>query len=189
MADPLHTELPRAWWDRAVDWLRERERAVLAVGIGFQVVVLLAMIGLKAFTLLTGETVLVQVMPLDPRDLFRGDYVILSYAFSRLPDGGLRGLPADERGRNGQAAYVRLNRDTNGRHWRAGQFSLDRPATGALLRGRLVGYHQIEYGIESYFVPEGQGRPYEQAVQQRKLWAQLAVDRHGKAVVKRLVIE
>jgi uncharacterized membrane-anchored protein len=47
----------------------------------------------------------------------------------------------------------------------------------------------VEYGIESYFVQEGQGHVYEQAVLDRKLAAEVAVDHHGQAQLKRLVIE
>ena len=43
------------------------------------------MIALRAIPLLTGQTVLVKVVPVDPRELFRGDYVQLSYDFSRVP--------------------------------------------------------------------------------------------------------
>jgi len=41
-------------------------------------------VAIKEFTLQTGEEVLLKTTPVDPRDLFRGDYVILNYEISRL---------------------------------------------------------------------------------------------------------
>lgn len=60
--------------------------------VGFQVIVLAAMIGLRLTPLLTGDTILVRVAPVDPRDLFRGDHVVLAYEFSRVP-AATEGLP------------------------------------------------------------------------------------------------
>ncbi len=65
-------------------WLKTRERKVLLITVAAQLVILVAMIALRAIPLVTGQTVLVKVAPVDPRDLFRGDYVILSYDFSRV---------------------------------------------------------------------------------------------------------
>ena len=78
---------------KCIEWLKERERAFLVVFAGFQVVVLLAMIFLRLLPLLTGETILLRVAPVDPRDFFRGDYVILSYEFSRTPRDEIEGIP------------------------------------------------------------------------------------------------
>ena len=35
---------------------------------------------------LRGETIRLRTVPVDPRDLLRGDYVILGYEISRIPD-------------------------------------------------------------------------------------------------------
>src|ERR671921_157628 len=90
--------------DLGLGWLKARERKVLLI--------LVAMIGLRALPLVTGQTVLVRVVPIDPRDLFRGDYVTLSYDFSRVPPEGVEGISADERGNKskleGRTVYVPL---------------------------------------------------------------------------------
>lgn len=137
--------------------------------------------------LVTGQTILVRVVPVDPRDLFRGDYVILSYDFSRVPHEtpGIRmdDLPSL------QPVYVTMVPDTDGRHWKADKFSAERPESGLYLKGRITGSWLAEYGIESFFVEEGKGLQYEGAVRNRKLSAEIAVDGSGKAALKRLVIE
>jgi uncharacterized membrane-anchored protein len=47
----------------------------------------------------------------------------------------------------------------------------------------------MRYGIESYFVPEGTGRPLEQQVRDKKISAVLAVGRSGDVAIKALVID
>ncbi|QDV88144.1 GDYXXLXY domain-containing protein [Planctomycetes bacterium TBK1r] len=175
-----------AWVDRGLGWIKRRERAVVIVGVGFQVVVLLAMIATPLQTLVAGDTILLRVVPVDPRDLFRGDYVILNYEFSRVPPQGIPGLQSTD-GR-GQTVYVTLVPEEDGKHWRADRFSLRPPTSGRFLRGQMTRSHRIEYGIESYFVQEGEGLSYERAVRSQKLSAEVALDRTGKAVLKRLVI-
>ena len=179
--------------DRAMIWLKGRERAFLIVGVVAQLVVLLSMIATHAATLAFGETVFVRVVPVDPRDLFRGDYVILSYEFSRIPPGGIEGLPSSGdynvwRENQGRTVYVTLVPEGDGKHMKAGRFSVEKPEEGPFLRGRIAGWNQIEYGIEAFFVQEGQGLDYEKAVRDRTLSAELAVTSGGKAALKRLHI-
>lgn len=175
-----------AWLDRRLEWIKDRERAMLIVGVGFQLVVLIAMIVTPFMTLITGDTILLRVVPVDPRDLFRGDYVILSYEFSRFPPQGIPGLQSTDH--QGQTVYVAIVPEEDGKHWRASQFSLQKPSTGKFLRGQIKGWNRIEFGIESYFVQEGEGLRYERAVRNQNLSAEIALDRNGKAVLKRLVI-
>jgi uncharacterized membrane-anchored protein len=47
---------------------------------------------------------------------------------------------------------------------------------------------QVRYGIESYFVPEGQGRKLLRS-RERKLATLLAVDARGNAAIKRIVVD
>jgi len=56
----------------------------------FCVIVLTAMLVRHAWPLMTGETIYLEVIARDPRDLFRGDYVVLTYPIDQLtvrPDG------------------------------------------------------------------------------------------------------
>src|SRR4051794_40816134 len=92
-------------------WLKARERKILVVTVVAQLTILVGMIALRALPLLTGQTVLVRVVPVDPRDLFRGDYVILSYEFSRIPPQGVEGISAVQRwggSKEGRTVYVPL---------------------------------------------------------------------------------
>jgi uncharacterized membrane-anchored protein len=175
--------------DRLIGWLRNRERGVLFGAVGFQVAVLMAMIAFKGITVLTGQTILLKVVPVDPRDLFRGDYVILGYEFSRprFPIAGL--APSNQFRAGSQTVYVSVVPDSGGKHWQVGSISTQLPAGGIYLRGQLTPQGRIECGIESYFVQEGKGRQYEEAVRYGRLYAEIAVDRNGGAVVRGLHID
>jgi uncharacterized membrane-anchored protein len=174
-------------------WLKARERKILVVTAVAQLVILVGMIALRAIPLVTGQTVLVRVQPVDPRDLFRGDYVILSYDFSRVPHEGIHGLSEKERGSwsklEGRTVYVPLVPDTNRVHWRAEQATVVKPASGLFLKGQMERYGSIKYGIEAYYVQEGTGRVYEQAIRERHLTAELAVTSSGQAALRALRIE
>jgi len=180
---------------RVFDWIKGRERILLCAGIALQLLVLVAMIGSRVLPLATGETVLVRVVPVDPRDFFRGDYVILSYEFSRVDpirfdDPRAPDSRSSARDWQGTTIFIPLEPEADGRHWKAsGPALLDRPATGKYLQGTITGHHRATFGIESYFVQEGEGKAYEKAVRSRKLSAEISLTKTGKAALKRLVYD
>jgi uncharacterized membrane-anchored protein len=177
----------------ALGWIKARERRVLVITAVAQLLILLAMIGLRSLPLLTGQTVLVRVVPVDPRDLFRGDYVILSYDFSRVSPQEIEGLPETWRGKRSQwedrTIYVPLVQDADRVHWKAEKVTAVKPASGPFLKGQMGRYGSLRFGIESYFVQEGTGRRYEQAIRDRKLSAELAVTSSGQAALRALRID
>jgi uncharacterized membrane-anchored protein len=117
-------------------------------------------------------------MPVDPRDLFRGDYVTLSYDVSRVPSFA-----------PGQAVYVQLVPEPDGLHHHQGGVATSPFATGVSLRGRVLRPGLAGFGLEQFFVPEGQGRDYERAVRQRRLWAEVVIAPDGQGALRRLVVE
>jgi uncharacterized membrane-anchored protein len=183
-----------AWLDRIVGACKSRERAILLAGVGFQLVVLVGMIVTRAVPHLTGEAILVRVVPVDPRDMFRGDYVTLAYDFSRIPPGGIPALPRDavyssSSEWQGRTVYVSLVPEGDGKHRKASAYSLTQPTSGKYLRGTMGNSGRLEFGIESYYVQEGKGRQYEDAVRRRRLSAEILVAPNGQATLKRLVME
>ncbi|MGA2797590.1 MAG: GDYXXLXY domain-containing protein [Thermoguttaceae bacterium] len=181
-----------AWIDRPAAWIKGHELPLIIGGIILQLVVLVGMIAMRLAPLLTGDTILLRVVPVDPRDIFRGDYVTLGYECSRIPAQGIAGLRNyqnyDFSKVQGQTVYVALAPEPDGKHWRPEQYSTERPKQGIYLRGQIQG-RQIQYGIESYFVQEGKGRDYENAVRNRKLSAKISVTAGGEAVIRDLLIE
>ena len=64
--------------------MSSRLRLAFILVVSAQVVFLLAFIGVREYTLRRGTEVLLQTVPVDPRDLFRGDYVVLRYTISTV---------------------------------------------------------------------------------------------------------
>jgi uncharacterized membrane-anchored protein len=152
--------------------------------VGCQLLVLAGLIAQKQVTLITGTTILLKTVPVDPRDMFRGDYVTLRYDMSRLDRWQFGG----ETFRKGDSIYVALQKQ--GRYWRGTRASHTPPSDGSLfVAGRVTHASSdsmgVEYGIESYFVPEGKGHDLERAAGQG-LVVEAAVDRRGHAAIRGL---
>src|SRR5437867_3948101 len=73
---------------------RSLEIKLLVAVVVAQVAILAGMIVLDGLPLVLGERVKLKVVPVDPRDFFRGDYVVLSYDFSRFDPASFSGTPA-----------------------------------------------------------------------------------------------
>jgi len=172
---------------------------------GAAALIQIALIGLmvadRVIILRTGVDVPLQTRPLDPRDFLRGDYVVLGYDISSVPVGDM----ASERltGRD-KLVFVKLapNRDGFYEAISAHAAPVDVASPEVLIRGHVVSgvncgrdrcsvdsMLQVRYGIESYFVPEGEGRKLESARNQRKLTIVAAVAPTGRAAIKRLLID
>ncbi len=167
--------------DRIIAWVGRNSRAILTTAMIFQVGILLGMIAMAALPTVGADarTVRLKVVPVDPRDLFRGDYVILSYNMSRIT------IPSSV----GDTVYVSLVPEANGSSYTGGRESLTPGEFDLFLTGRIVRPGFAEFGIEKYFVPEGQGRIYEDAIRRHRLWAEVAVAKDGKSRLLTLVID
>ncbi|MBL0934039.1 MAG: GDYXXLXY domain-containing protein [Rhizobiaceae bacterium] len=164
-----------------------------AVQIGF----LGSMILGRAGILREGTEIRLAVEPVDPRDLLRGDYVVLGYPISRID----RSLLAEtgDRDLKGRWLYVRLSRDDDGSFAPVAAALDEPPVENRLdneidLRGVVVREPgsgetavQVAYGIERYYVPEGEGRAIEDAMRQDRFEIVAAVDEDGSAQIKALL--
>ena len=158
----------------------------IAIVLALQTMVLLGMIGFKEYTLRTGIPILLSTKPVDPRALFRGDYVTLRYTINTL---NVTQLSGDTHYWPGDPIFVGLERTSEGPYWHAVSSHRNRPAARAgrvVIKGQVQGMSKrpvaprhvpVRYLIEDYFVPEGKG----QALESGKVDVQLAVDRYGRA--------
>jgi uncharacterized membrane-anchored protein len=160
--------------------------------------VLVWMVADRLWLLRNGREIVLPIVPVDPRDLFRGDYVRLSYEASRLPARLLEG-PQPTR----HAPFYVMLESKSGEAWQPIKVIAGRPAesgpTHIVLKARTpYGWPQnppaaatvwATYGIESYFVPQGQGSRLEALARDKKLAARIAVDRSGNAAIKGLMID
>lgn len=165
----------------------DKKRLFLLIGI-FWFVIIFGFIAIKEFTLKTGKEILLKTVPIDPRDLFRGDYVVLRYEISTLD---LNSLPSDYADfKENNKIYVALNVvDAYGAPSKVYKNTPDEElfikGTVRSVRGKTI---DVEYGIESYFVPEGKGYDIERR-RGSNLDVKVSVDRFGNAVIKSLLIE
>jgi uncharacterized membrane-anchored protein len=141
------------------------------------VLVPLGLIAWNEYRLSSGERILLRVQPVDPNDPFRGEYVDLTYPISRLDTRAARA---------GTTVYVPLRKV--GRAWTGDDVFIEKPDAGTFIRGRVMG-SGIRYGIETFFVEEGQARRYERAMAAGTLYAEVVLGDDGDAQLDELVIE
>lgn len=190
-ADSLVAKVPLVW--RAL-------ATAMLLGL-----VLLALVEQRARILRGGTEIRLRSVPVDPRDLFRGDYVVLSYPISTV-ETDVAGKAEFERG---ERVYISLGRDEQG-FARATGVSRDWPKAGdgvVVIAGRVTANSacatmadgsfdcsgrrnrlRIAYGLESYFVPQGEGKAIE-TTDKARIEVVAAVSSSGEAAIKRLLID
>lgn len=174
-------------------------RLLLPVAVGvalLQIGFLVFMIAGRASILRSGTEVTLQVEPVDPRDLLRGDYVVLGYNISRIPTSIL--INQEDAASNGEdrVVFVRLRADESG-IWQPVAASYDaqlpeEAATGEVdIKGATHGswsatteFIDVDYGIERFYVPEGEGREIERNLNERSFRMKVVVDANGSAQIK-----
>jgi uncharacterized membrane-anchored protein len=170
--------------------------AVALLQIGF----LSWMIAGRAAILRDGREIVLEVEPVDPRGLLRGDYVNLTYEISRIPVKLVANLPADRIVRDRQTIVVRLARGDDGL-WHAqtawlgaapdaaGPDAVD--IAGTIKAGSSLGDGDAtlwpDYGIERFYVPEGEGSGIENNMRTRPFQVKIAVSKSGQAQIKALM--
>lgn len=172
-------------------WLVPAAIVVAAVQIGF----LATMIASRAAILRNGQMVTLEVRPVDPRDLLRGDYVVLAYNISVLPR-ELFAEPPPETIDGEHDIYVRLEEGEDG-IWSPVAASIDNPPEPEPMKGQIdirgsadpswwgdAEAVRIRYGIERFYVPEGEGRAIEEDMRERKFRMRVAVAEDGTAQIK-----
>ncbi|WP_332682307.1 GDYXXLXY domain-containing protein [Bosea sp. (in: a-proteobacteria)] len=188
-------------WTRRVPVLWRALAAILILGG-----LILMLVESRARILRAGAEVRLATAPVDPRDLFRGDYVILGYKISTLDPATLDGEKALRRN---QTVYVRLAPGADGFAEAKGIY-LARPAVGAgesVIEGRVTSTGsclagpdgepdcdlgmraiRVAYGLESYFVPQGSGGAIERT-ERKRIEIVAAIAPSGQAAIKRLLID
>jgi uncharacterized membrane-anchored protein len=163
----------------------------------------------RASILRNGVEVRLATAPVDPRDLFRGDYVVLTYRVSFV---GRELGPAGHAFRDNDPIFVELDIAPE-RPARVVAAHVRRPASLAPGRALLAGVVEntmacppteepgafrcgpdrpqvlrVRYGLESYFVPEGEGLAIERA-ERGRVEVVAAVTSEGRSAIKRLLLD
>ena len=165
---------------------------LLILVLALQSAWLLGTAAVQEHALATGKVILLETARVDPRDLLRGDYLILNYKISDVSV-NLFSPPATKDLPNGTKVFIALAPATNQFYVvvraSANEFT---PATDeVLLKGRSAWLRwtaatnsiHVECGLERFYVSEGTGNPV------GKLTAQVVVPASGRGRVKEVFVD
>lgn len=166
-----------------------KKKTIFILIVVFQIVVLTFITGSYYAVDFFGKEITLEAEPVDPRDIFYGDYVILRYEIQTL-DRSLwkgEGQPDEE-----QRLFVKLEPD--GEFYSATGLFAEKPDTSgdevvleAELRHDRSNEYFVEYGLERYYVPEGTGGRLEE--QREGMTVDIRVAPWGQAKIKELHVK
>ncbi len=170
---------------------------LLILVVVLQTAALVGMVAIKQRTLINGKPILLETEPIDPRSLFRGDYVRLNYTISSLDYAAVEG---DNDFEQHEEIYVMLREGE--KFWEAVSIHHAMPAHGpesVIIRGGVdyIGIWtggesrdgiSVRYGIENYFVPEGEGMALERPAEGEEVTILVAVDEAGDSAIKAVLL-
>lgn len=169
--------------NRSLNFARRKRRLFFILAIGLQFCFLLALMWPSFATIARGDEIVVHAMPVDPWDLFRGDYITIEYGFSRIKSPGAGML---NEFKAGSPVFVVLSK--SGGTWVMSRV-VKEPcplASGQIgLKGRVKYASDdeitVHYGLERVYIEEGRGR---QLSDNAGFEVKLVVDRGGHGVIK-----
>jgi uncharacterized membrane-anchored protein len=173
------------------------KKTFIVLAIILQLMVLAYMAGEREYILRNGKVIHLRTAPIDPRDMFRGDYVRLNYGISRLPVNMIKNADGVDEIKKGAKIYASLKEGPNGLYELVNA-DLQKPKDGLYLSGRIPYPYRkpqvgnpiwVNYGIEAFFVEQGKGRKIEKRRGSRTkvqvpLEMEIAIGPNGKAVIK-----
>jgi uncharacterized membrane-anchored protein len=152
----------------------------------------------RAAILRDGQEVTLKVLPVDPRDLLRGDYVRLGYDISTVPAAQFLPPLSGDGDYVERPIWVQVKRQDDG-FYKPQWAAFDRATLPAAQDGEVVlrgiaagapsatGTAAVEYGIERFYLPEGEGLEIERDMRERSFSIVAAVDQSGTAQIKRFL--
>jgi len=149
------------------------------------VLILLSMCVTPVYTLFNGKEIILQTMPVDPSDLFRGDYVTLRYEAEEVPKRLVEKDVVEKRqdGWGELEVYVLLE-EKSGIYIPA-KVTLEEPDKGIYLKGKLNYIDKnnegqeiasIGYSLDKYYLEDNTGKDWEKASTQGKILAKIKVN-------------
>lgn len=159
--------------------------------VSIPAVVILGFIFFKMFTLTTGQDILLEVpRPIDPTDLFRGNYVTLGYDISSLD---LNEISFDHNFSKEETVYAILSKKD--KFWTVDSTSHSKPSLSenqVCMKGEVTSSynHQIRvnWGIGSFFSPPEQAKEIEKERWKGNVSSIVTVDSYCNSVLKALVV-
>ncbi|KAF0246778.1 MAG: hypothetical protein FD180_308 [Planctomycetota bacterium] len=158
--------------------------------VALQVAVLASMTRSHSLAVRDGTRVTMRVVPIDPEDLFRGQYVRLGYDHSRLD---LTKMWEGPRPVDGGEIWLRLEPREGAWTATAARSTRGEPKPGAVWMRGHCGYLNgntalTRFGIEEFYVREGRGPEIEREVRSGAVFAEVAVGDDGKPTLTALIV-
>ena len=160
----------------------------IAVIILLQIITILGLTIQKETQIATGQSIFVKLAPLDPRSLLQGDYVILDYEIANQALAALdKGAPELLQPKwffNKVKVVLKsdgpLHTFKEVHPWHASPTLLPGEI---ILNAKVYTPHEILFGIENVFVPEGTGL----SVEENAKFAELKIASNGNALITQLL--
>ncbi|MBT3205708.1 MAG: GDYXXLXY domain-containing protein [Gammaproteobacteria bacterium] len=183
------------------------KKLLTTLAILFQIISVASIAITKESILLSGKQITLQTAPIDPRDIFKGDYVKLKYNLSSIPVHQLEKEIKKHGLKKGQKVYLTITTDQYGLG-HAEKLYLNPPDNNIYLTGHVTSHWpyknyqpdseddfnknkqpvSMKFGIEQYYVEQGQGKVMENILGKRDDFQQpmlvkVAVAENGNSVV------
>lgn len=154
--------------------------------------IILGFIFFKMFTLTTGQDILLEIpRPIDPTDLFRGNYVTLWYTISSID---LSEITSDYEFSRDETLYATLSKKE--KFWTVDSVSHSKPKLNenqVCLKGKVSSLHnnqiRAKWGIESFFSPPEQAKEIEKEKWRGNVSSIVTADSYCNSILKALVIK
>lgn len=158
--------------------MSRRMTILLFAVVAAQVIGLVVFATVRQVALTQGREVTLQTVPVDPRSLLQGDYAILDYEIAELPSW------LDDRP-TGATVYVVLREC--GDVWCDERHETRAPDSGEVyIRGTVNDRGRLNFGIGTFFVPEGTGHIVENASDVKVV---VSLSASGNAVIKEVLVD
>jgi len=156
--------------------------------VSLQLFLLLLIVVPRWSILVHGKTVVLETLPYDPYDIFRGYYMDLRYRISD-PDN----LPEKTDFKAERKYYVILSPDGNG-IWQPKTVSAELPKALKPDEAVIGGYYRygwLDYGINRYYLPESRRHHVEELFRrsEKPVLVEIKVKDNGAAVVTQIIID
>lgn len=170
--------------------MKRYQKILLPILVAAQIMALVFMIAKQENIISSGEKVILKCEPVDPRSLFSGDYVILNYTISTIDPKSVK-VYGEADYKQHDYIYVALQKNSKtGLHDAAAiSRSIEdlKKDYSTVIKGRVRSswsFINIRYGVESYFVPQGEGLVIEKDLE--NVTVEVSVTDKGESAITRL---
>ncbi len=163
-----------------------KKTILLSIAIVFPMIIMLGMSIVPIMTYLFGEEIILETVPVDPRDIFRGDYVFLNFVINEV-DKDLFPEELNQREMVEKYRHKKLYAilKKNGNVYEVERMTLAKPDHEYYLRANINLYIplnemdwnkvHVEYDIDRFFVPENTGKHLEEMSREGNLLARIKI--------------